>query len=296
MAEGAGRRRRGRAGSRPIGLAGLVLVVAFAAVALAAPYLSPHEPDVRSGLPFESPSGRHLLGTDDVGYDIVSEVIWGARVSLLVGVSAAVLAVAVGGLLGLVAGQRRGWLDAVLMRGVDLALALPFVPLIVVLAAYLGAGLENEVLALTLLLWAHPARVVRSQVLSTRQRLYVTAAKTFGASRAHLLRRHLLPAVTPLLIAEFVRAVTLAILLEATLGFLGLGDPVQRSWGSIVHFATARGAFLTGAWVWWIVPAGLCVALVAAGFAFVGVWLEERVDPRLARRAPGAGLPLTAGA
>ncbi len=278
-------RPRGR--SRPLGLAGVVVVVAFFAVAVLAPWLAPHEPDVRSGLPFEKPSRHHLLGTDDVGYDLLSEVLWGTRVSLVVGVAAAVVAVFVGGLVGLVAGQRRGWLDAVLMRGVDLSLALPFVPLLVVLAAYLGQGLRNEVLALSLLLWAHPARVVRSQVLSIRERLYVTAARTYGARRRYVLRRHLLSAVTPLLIAEFVRAVTVAILLEATLGFLGLGDPLQRSWGSIVHFATARGAFLTGAWLWWIVPPGLCVALVAAGFAFVGVWVEERVDVRLARAAPG---------
>ena len=289
-------RRRGR----PLAVAGAVLVAAFLAVALLAPWIAPHEPDVRSGLPFESPSGEHLLGTDDVGYDILSEVIWGARVSLTVGISAALLAVVAGGLLGLVAGQRRGWLDAVLMRGVDLALALPFVPLLIVLATYLGRGLDNQALALSLFLWAHPARVVRAQVLSIRERLYVTSARTFGASRGYVLRRHLVPAVTPLLISEFVRAVTLAILLEATLGFLGLGDPLQRSWGSIVHFATARGAFLTGAWKWWIVPPGLCVALVASGFAFLGTALEERVDPRLARAAPGTGfdvapVPASAG-
>ena len=274
---------------RPIGLLGLVVVVGFVVVAVFAPLLAPHAPDVRSGLPFERPSRHHLLGTDDVGYDLLSELLWGARVSLGVGVSAAVVAVVVGGLVGMVAGQRRGWLDAVLMRGVDLSLALPFVPLLIVLAAYLGQGLRNQVFALGLLLWAHPARVVRSQVLSLRQRLYVTSARTYGAPPRYILRRHLLPAVTPLLVAEFVRAVTIAVLLESTLGFLGLGDPLQRSWGSIVHFATARGAFLTGAWLWWIVPAGLCVALVAGGFAFVGVWVEERVDVRLARAAPGVG-------
>ncbi|MDQ3978986.1 MAG: ABC transporter permease [Actinomycetota bacterium] len=282
--------RKGR--TRPLGLVGLVVVALFVVVGVFAPLLAPHEPDVRSGLPFERPSRQHLLGTDDVGYDLLSEVLWGTRVSLLVGVSAALVAVAVGGLVGLVAGQRRGTLDAVLMRGVDLSLALPFVPLLVVLAAYLGQGLRNEVLALSLLLWAYPARVVRSQVLSVRQRLYVTAARSYGARPPYLLRRHLLPAVAPLLVAEFVRAVTVAILLEATLGFLGLGDPLQRSWGSIVYFATARGAFLTGAWVWWIVPPGLCVAVVAAGFAFLGVWVEERVDARLARRAAGTGFVL----
>ena len=273
-----------------MGVTGLVIIGVFAAIAVLAPVLAPYEPDVRSGLPFERPGRHHLLGTDDVGYDLLSELLWGARVSLGVGVAAGIVAVVVGGLVGMIAGQRRGWVDAVLMRGVDLSLALPFVPLLIVLAAYLGQGLENEVLALGVLLWAHPARVVRSQVLSIRQRVYVTCARAYGARSPYLLRRHVLPAVTPLLIAEFVRAVTVAVLLEATLGFLGLGDPLQRSWGSIVHFATARGAFLTGAWLWWILPAGLCVALVAGGFAFVGVWIEERVDVRLARAAPGAAV------
>lgn len=282
--------RRARRGARPLGVAGAVVVVAFVVVAVGAPVVAPYAPNVRSGLPFVTPRSGHLLGTDDVGYDILSEVIWGARVSLVVGLGAAVAAVTAGGFIGLVAGQRRGWLDALLMRGVDLALALPFVPLLVVLATYLGRGLGHEALALSLFLWAHPARVIRAQVLSTRTRLYVGAARTFGAKPWYVLRRHLLPAVTPLLIAELVRAVTLAVLLEATLGFLGLGDPLQRSWGSIVHFATARGAFLTGAWLWWIVPPGLCVALVACGFAFMGVWLEERVDPRLAREAAGVVL------
>ncbi len=243
-----------------MGVTGLVIIGVFAAIAVLAPVLAPYEPDVRSGLPFERPGRHHLLGTDDVGYDLLSELLWGARVSLGVGVAAGIVAVVVGGLVGMIAGQRRGWVDAVLMRGVDLSLALPFVPLLIVLAAYLGQGLENEVLALGVLLWAHPARVVRSQVLSVRQRVYVTSARAYGARSPYLLRRHVLPAVTPLLIAEFVRAVTVAVLLEATLGFLGLGlPPPTPDWGTMV--ADARDFISRSPWAA-LFPAAAIASLV----------------------------------
>lgn len=131
------------------------------------------------------------------------------------------------------------------------------------------------------LLWAEAARVIRSQVLSTRNRLYVDAARTFGSSTAKLLKRHIVPSVAPLVVMEFVHLVKIAVILEASLGFLGLGDPVVKSWGTIVHYATARGSFLTGAWKWWLVPPGLCIAVVVVAFAFVGLWFEEEADPRL---------------
>lgn len=274
-----------------LGRVGGVVLLAFLAVAVLGPVISPYEPGARSGLPFEGPSADHLLGTDDVGHDLFSEVLAGSRISLVVGVTSAALATVIGVSVGVVAGYRRGWIDAFLMRAVDLALVLPVVALVIVLATYLGPGLRGQVLTLSMLLWASSARTVRAQVLSTRARLYVDATRSFGARSAYVMRRHIVPAVVPLAMVALVRAVTAAILLEASLSFLGLGDPLARSWGSIVHFATARGAFFTGAWLWWIVPPGLCIALVATGFAFVGVWFEERADPRLARGTPGAAGP-----
>ena len=207
--------------------------------------------------------------------------------SLLIGLAAASIAIVAGGLLGAVSGYRRGAVDAAVMRTVDFALVVPTIPLLIVLASYLERGMRSQILVVAILLWAEPARIVRSQVLSLRERTHVLAARTYGARGPYLVRRHVLPAVTPLLIAQFVRVVSIAILFEVALSFVGLGDPVRRSWGSMIQFATDRGAFLTGAWKWWIVPPGLCVALVVCSFAFVGLGLEERVDRRLARGAAG---------
>jgi peptide/nickel transport system permease protein len=278
---------RRRRPSRTLAIVGGVVLAIFGVLAVFGSAIAPYEARERAGRPFLKPSRDHLLGTDDIGHDILSELIGGARVSLLIGLTAAFLAIALGGVLGVVSGYRRGAIDAAVMRSVDFALVVPAVPLLIVLASYLEKGMRSQVLVVAVLLWAEPARIVRSQVLSLRERTHVLAARTYGARGPYLMRRHILPAVTPLLIAQFVRIVTIAILFEVSLSFVGLGDPVRRSWGSMIQFATARGAFLTGAWKWWIVPPGLCVALVVCSFAFVGLALEERVDRRLARGAAG---------
>ena len=284
---GCGPGRRRRSASRALAIAGGAVLVLFALLAVFGSAVAPYDAGERAGRPFLEPSRAHPLGTDDVGHDILSELIGGARVSLLIGPAAAVIAVAVGGLLGAVAGYRRGMVDAAVMRMVDFALVVPAFPLLIVLAAYLERGLRSQILVVAVLLWAEPARIVRSQILSVRERRHVLAARTFGARGPYLLRRHIVPAVTPLLIAQFVRLVSVAILFEVALSFVGLGDPVRRSWGSMIQFATQRGAFLTGAWKWWIVPPGLCVAVVVCSVAFVGLGIEERVDRRLGRGAAG---------
>ncbi len=281
-----GPRRRGRT-SRTLAIVGGVVLALFGLLAVFGSAIAPYEARERAGRPFLAPSGDHLLGTDDVGHDIFSELIGGARVSLLIGLAAAAIAVVAGGLLGAVAGYRRGAIDAALMRTVDFALVVPTIPLLIVLASYLERGMRSQILVVAILLWAEPARIVRSQVLSLRERTHVLAARTFGARGPYLVRRHVVPAITPLLIAQFVRVVSIAILFEVALSFVGLGDPVRRSWGSMIQFATDRGAFLTGAWKWWILPPGLCIAVVVCGFVFVGLGLEERVDRRLARGGTG---------
>ncbi len=263
------------------------MLAVFGLLAVFGPAIAPYEAGERAGRPFLEPSGDHLLGTDDIGHDILSELIGGARVSLLIGPAAAAIAVVVGGLLGAVSGYRRGRIDAALMRAVDFALVVPTIPLLIVLATFLERGIRSQILVVAVLLWAEPARIVRSQVLSVRERTHVLAARTYGARGPYLVRRHVLPAITPLLIAQFVRIVSVAILFEVALSFVGLGDPVRRSWGSMIQFATDRGAFLTGAWKWWILPPGLCIAVVACSVAFVGLGLEERVDRRLSRGGAG---------
>ena len=273
--------------SRKLAIVGGVVLALFGLLAVFGSAIAPYDAGERAGTPFLKPSADHLLGTDDVGHDLLSELIGGARVSLLIGVAAAAIAVVIGGLLGAVSGYRRGTIDAALMRSVDFALVVPTIPLLIVLASYLERGMRSQILVVAVLLWAEPARIVRSQVLSLRERTHVLAARTYGARGPYLVRRHVVPAVAPLLIAQFVRVVSIAILFEVALSFVGLGDPVRRSWGSMIQFATERGAFLTGAWKWWILPPGLCVALAVCSFAFVGLGLEERFDRRLASGRAG---------
>lgn len=259
---------------------GMLLILGLVITAVFAPQLSPYDPTVRVSTPFGVPSGGHRLGTNDIGQDIFSELIYGTRASLIVGVTAALVAMLIGTIIGLLAGydQRMG---GILMRGVDIVLVLPFLPLLIVLSAYLGRSLLNTVIIIGLLSWAGTARVIRSQVLTIVKQDYVLAARAVGASDRHIIYRHILPQVLLLAIGQFVQATSRAILLEASLSFLGLGDPLQKSWGTILYWAQVRGAFLTPAWLWWVLPPGILITVSALGFAMIGFALEQKVDPRL---------------
>lgn len=259
-------------------LATLVLGAAFA------PLIAPFDPAIPTGAPFERPSGTHLLGTNDIGQDILSEIIWGTRVSLTIGVLAAFVATILGATVGIVSGYFRGVTDTVLMRLVDVILSLPFLPLMILLAAFLGPSMFTIILVVGLVVWARPSRIIRSQVLSLAGREYITAARGIGAGHVRILFRHLVPGVAALMVVEFVQAAAGAILIESSLSFLGLGDPIQKSWGSILYYAQARSAFLSGAWVWWVIPPGIAITATVMGFALLAFSLERIVNPRLRRR------------
>lgn len=256
--------------------------IAFAAVF--APLVAPFDPTLASGQPFERPSGQHLLGTNDIGQDIFSEMVWGARVSLTVGLLAALVATTLGTLVGLVSGYFRGFADAFLMRTVDVILALPFLPLMILLAAFLGPSLLTIVLVVGFVSWARPSRVIRSMVMSLAGREYVTAARGVGAGDVRIVVRHLLPGTIAMMVVEFVQAAAGAILIESSLSFLGLGDPIQKSWGSVLYYAQARSAFLSGAWVYWVIPPGVAITMTVLGLAFIAFSLERFANPRLVRR------------
>jgi peptide/nickel transport system permease protein len=281
-----------RAPGRAVGL-GILAVLAL--VAVAAPVLAPYDPAERAGRPFSAPSAAHLLGTNDVGHDLLSELVYGARVSLLVGVIAALAATVVGAAVGVTAGYARGWLDPVLMRIVDVVLALPALPLTIVVGVFAGPGLGTQILVIAAVMWAGVARELRAQVLSLRERDHIQALRAMGAGPWHVARRHLLPAVAPLVVPQFVLATKTAILLEASLAFLGLGDITAKSWGTMLSLAHARSAFLTDAWMWWVLPPGLAIALTVLAFALLGHAFEERARPSLRIRAaprPAAALRL----
>jgi peptide/nickel transport system permease protein len=274
--------KKRRSPGQILGRVGLILLAVPAAAATLAPLVARHSPTRPSGRPLMRPSAGHPLGTDDLGVDIFSQLVYGSRISLAIGLGAAVLAVTVGLVVALVAGWRRGWVENVLMRLTDVTLAFPFLPLVLVLAAFFGRGLVTTAIVIAAVTWARPARVLWAQVLKLREYPHVQAARAMGASGTRCVCRHILTRLTPITSAQFVRVANAAIISEAALAFLGLGDPNQASWGIMLSNASSNNALLTGAWKWWMLPPGLALTLVVLGFAFTGYASEEWADPRLA--------------
>lgn len=265
-------------------VAGLTIVGVLAVVAVLAPLLAPYDPRALAGDSLERPSGRHLLGTNDVGHDIFSEIVWGTRGSLTVAVGAAFLAIAVGVVVGVGVGLRGGLADTVAMRVVDVFLALPRLPLVVLIAALAGPGRSVLVVVIGVILWPVSARVLRSQTLSLRRRGFVEAANGFGGGLAYVVRRHLVPALGPVIVANFVNVAAIAVVMEAGLAYLGLGDPSAVSWGAILNRAFRhQGLYFSSLWSWWVLPAGLAITIAMMGFTLLGVGLEPRFNPRWAR-------------
>lgn len=257
-------------------LAVLVLVAALGPLLLLAgdglsPVADPWAP-ARPGL---------WLGGDDIGKDLFAQLVVGSRASLFVGLAVAVLVTTVAALIGGVAAVGPRWSSAMLMRLADIVLALPTLPLMILAAAFLGPGVGTRVLLLATLTWAGPARVVRAGVLSTWSVPHVEVATAMGAPVRHLLVRHASYTVAPLLIPIFVRAAMGAIIADASLSFLGLGDPTSPSWGTILYWANTNGAFLSDAWARWALPPGLAITLTVVALGLIGVAVEERINPLL---------------
>lgn len=267
-----------------MGRTGLALLLFLLFLAGAGPWIAPYDAAAQTGAPFSAPSAAHWLGTNDIGQDILSELIVGTRVSLSIGFTAAALAIVLGTLVGVIAGFLGGRTDATLMRLVDVVLVLPFIPLMIVLAAFFGASAGNLIIAISLLIWARPARVIRSSALGIRNLTYVEGAQALGASNLHILWKHVLPGVLPIAVSQFILAASSSILIEASLAFLGLGDPIRKSWGTVLYYAQIRGAFLNGSWPWWVVPPGVLISMAVLGFALTGRAVEAALFPRLQQR------------
>lgn len=268
----------------PLVALGVGILATLVAVAVLAPLLAPYDPRAVTGPSLQPPSAQHLLGTDDIGQDIFSRLIWGARSSLVVGVGAAVLTIVAGVVIGVGAGLLGGVVDAVVMRAVDVFLAVPALPLLILLAALVGSSQAGVIVVMAVLFWPAHARMVRSQTLTLRQRGFVSAASGFGAGPLYVVRRHLVPALGPIVVVGFVNVAGIAVLLEAGLAFLGLGDPTGVSWGQILNRALGQqGLYFTPLWTWWVLPAGFAVTLAVLAFTFLGVGLEPRFNPRWRR-------------
>jgi ABC-type glutathione transport system ATPase component/ABC-type dipeptide/oligopeptide/nickel transport system permease subunit len=234
------------------------------------PLLLPYSAQATVCQPFEAPSGAHLLGCNDVGQDLLAGLLTGGRISLGVGIFTAALTTAVATLVAVAAAYRGGLLDQIAMRTVDIIMSLPFLPLVIVLGAFFGASLIVQVLVISLVMWAQPVREIRSQALVLRASDHVRAARAMGGGFYWITSRHILPDLAALIMPQFVRVAHNAILIESSLSFLGLGDPLRKSWGTILFHANARTAFLTDAWIWWILPSGCAIALSVTAFALIG--------------------------
>ncbi len=264
----------------PMGRAGLIILSFFIGMAILAPVLAPYNPWEIVAMPFQPPSEEHILGTNDMGQDLLSELLYGARVSLSIGIIAAFTATVIGVALGLLAGYYGGALDRIVTGIIDVFLLMPALPLMLVLSVFIGPGFFTIVFVIVLISWPPVARMMRAQALSLRERPYVEAARAVGASSTRILLHHILPNVGPLALALAILMVGEAMILEAALSFLGLGDPTKKSWGMMLYWAFQTGAFSYGAW-WWIVPPGICIASAVFGFALLGYAVEEYANPRL---------------
>lgn len=266
------------------GMIGLVALTVIVVMALAAPLLA-SEGDLRAvnavdNPTWATPSEFPPLGTDNLGRSVWAQFVWGARVSLLVGLAATVIAIVIGSVVGILSGYYRGVASSALQRVTDWFLVIPFLPLAIVLAAILGPSVQNIILVIGITSWPGTARLVRAQVLTLKERPYVERSRALGASGRHLMSRHILPNVSPIILANLTLTVPIAILSETTLAFLGLGDPTRASWGRMLDEAFSAGALSREAW-WWFMPPGLGIMAVVLAFTLIGTALEEILDPRL---------------
>ena len=267
-------------GRKILGSIGLGILTIFVIVAVFAPYIAPYDPH-QMYRPMEHPSSSHLLGTNDIGNDILSEIVYGTRVSLFIAFVVSVISMLIGTSLGLVAGyfDKVGFL---IMRVVDVVLAIPRLPLIIVIASFIRPSVWNLIAIFLIFGWMMTARIIRSEVLTLRRRYYIDATKMIGGSDFYILWRHILPNVIPLVVVQFIMEAIHVILAESGLCFLGLGDPVARSWGMVFHYAfECPIIYVSDVWMWWMLPPGLCIVFTVLGLTFVGYALEETFNPKL---------------
>jgi peptide/nickel transport system permease protein len=262
------------------GLAGLVLI---ALIAIFAPLIVGS--DVQSvtdapGTALQSPSAQFPLGTDQFGRSLLGLLVWGSRISLTVGLLAAALSVAIGTVVGVISGHFRGWFSTVVMRITDWFLVMPTLVLAIVLATVLSRSIWTVILAIGVASWPTTARLVRAQTIAVESRPYIERARALGGGHGHIMTRHVLPNVLPLVLAQTTLGISSAILTEATLAFLGLGDPTIISWGGMLQDAREAGAVSSGHW-WYLAPPGIAIALVALAFTLCGRAIEAVLNPKL---------------
>jgi peptide/nickel transport system permease protein len=258
----------------------LAIIALFVFIAVFGALLAPQDPNASSTDVLEPPSGSHLLGTTEQGSDVFSQLLVGARVSILVGFSAALISAVLGAAVGLIGAFYGGWVDKIFDAFENWFLVIPQLPLMIVLARLLDPSLGVLIFVIGITSWAGTGRIVRSQVLTLKERAFVERARALGATNGHIIRRHILPNALPLIFANTVLIVAVAILAEAGLAFLGLGDPTSISWGTMLENGFNAAAPSAGAW-WYIVPPGLCITVLVFAIGLLGYVWEQHINPRL---------------
>jgi peptide/nickel transport system permease protein len=270
------------------GMVGLIVLTLFIVIAIAAPLLVNEEEiavNSATGTVYERPNSEHLLGTDKFGRDILGMLIYGTRISLYVGLAATVVSMFLGGLVGIAAGYFGRWPDTLLNAFTNWFLVIPWIPLALVLISLkvFGRGLTGIIIVIGITSWAGTARLVRAQALSVKERTYVERSRALGSGDWHMITRHILPNVFPVLFSNLILTVSLSILSETTLSILGLGDPNSVSWGVMIGEAFDEGALTAGIW-WWLIPPGVALVLVTLSFTMCGYALDDILNPRLRER------------
>ena len=266
---------------KTVGRVGWALLLAMIAVALLAPVLAPYDPYASVGGTFLPPSREHLLGTNDIGQDIFSELLYGTRTSLAVGACSAAISMALGTAVGMTAGWFGGAADRILMKLTAFFMTIPYLPAIIILSAFTKPGPWTTSVILGVMSWSGTARVVRSETMAIRQKEYIRTIAAMGAGSWYLLRCHVFRELLPLLFYRAAARVKAGILSESSLSFLGLGSTVQKSWGAMLYYAQAKNALLTDAWLWWVLPPGLCIALLSCALVMISYGAEGKLDRRL---------------
>jgi peptide/nickel transport system permease protein len=268
-----------------LSIAGLIIVGIFLVLAIIGPSIVPYEPyeeivDEMGLVPEDkTPSKEHWFGLTRFGYDVFSQTIVSARTAIIVGLISAVMVVFVGANLGLIAGYYGGWIDEIIMRITDIAYGIPFLPMAIVLMTLLGRGVSNVIIVVVALFWRTTTRVIRAQVLTIKERPFIDAARVAGAGNLRIIYRHIAPNVLPMAFLYVALAVGWAVIAEASISFLGFGDPDSVSWGQMIHYVFAAQMFRQ-AW-WWFLPPGLCIVFLVMATFWIGLAYEKVVNPRL---------------
>lgn len=263
------------------GKTGIAIIAVFLVFSLYSSLFIGEAHKVPSGVSLTPPSTSHWLGTDDLGIDLFAQICHGAAISMLVGFGAALLAGFGGSILGVLAGYHGGWIDRSITGLCDIMAAIPQLPLMIVLGAFFGASLTNIVLVIALISWVGPTRTARAKILSMRSEPYIVAAKSYGAGFLHLLRKHFIPGILPIVMVSVIRIISHAIVAEAGLSFLGLGDPLSKSWGVLLNRSiNFPGIYFTDFWKWWILAPLTALMLLVVSISFLARDLEQMVNTK----------------